>query len=278
MDGSDLDALARDAAAGDRHALGELCRGLQDRVYRLALQFFSSRQDAEDATQEFLVKVITNLGSFEGRSKITTWVHAIAIRHLLRARTGSVEQLVGSAEDFAGWLDRHLGDDYETEDEAEYRLLCGEVRIACTYGMLLCLSRDLRAAYLLGDLVGMSDTDGAAALGISAAAFRQRVARARRLVRSIIAGRCGLVDAGNPCRCSRQVDSSLREGIMARDRLQFATHPGVAGPIPAETLVEAAAQLDDAERIAELYRSAPEFRAPDRVWEALQRSAPSLLS
>ncbi|HEX2072946.1 MAG TPA: RNA polymerase sigma factor [Geodermatophilus sp.] len=276
--GPDLDALARAAADGDRQALGELCRELQHLVYRLALQFFSSRQDAEDATQEILVKVITHLGSFEGRSKVTTWVHTIAVRHLLRARTGAVEDLVGSAEDFAGWIDRHLGDDYRTESETEYRLLCGEVRIACTYGMLLCLSRELRAAYLLGDLVGLTDTEGAAALGIGAAAFRQRLARARRVMRSIIAGRCGLVDARNPCRCSRQVESSLQEGIMTRDALQFATHPGVDGPIPADTLKRAASQLDDAEKIAELYRSAPTFRAPETVWAALRRSAPDLLA
>ncbi len=152
--GPDLDALARAAADGDRQALGDLCRELQHLVYRLALQFFSSRQDAEDATQEILVKVITNLGSFEGRSKLTTWVYTIATRHLLRARTGRVEPLVQGPQEFAEWLDRHLSDEFNAETEAEYRLLCGEVRISCTYGMLLCLSRDQRAAYLLGDLSG----------------------------------------------------------------------------------------------------------------------------
>ncbi len=278
MDGPDLDALAQAAVGGDRDALSELCRELQHIVYRIALQFFSSREDAEDATQEILIKVVTNLGSFEGRSKLTTWVYTIAMRHLLRARKGSIEQLVQGPEEFAAWLDRHLSDDYRTDSEAEYRLLCGEVRIACTYGMLLCLSRDQRAAYLLGDLVGLTDTEGGEALGIAPATFRQRLSRARRAMRTIIAGRCGLVDARNPCRCSRQVESSLQEGIMDRDRLQFATHPGVDGPIPADTLRQAASQLDDAEKIAELYRSAPAFRAPEEVWAALQRSAPGLLA
>jgi RNA polymerase sigma factor (sigma-70 family) len=277
-DGPDLEELARAAVGGDQEALRELCRDLQHLVYRLALQFFSSREDAEDATQEILVKVITNLGSFQGRSKLTTWVYTIATRHLLRARRGSVEQLVRGPEEFADWLDKNMSTDYNAETEAEYRLLCGEVRIACTYGMLLCLAREQRAAYLLGDLIGMTDTEGAHALGVSAATFRQRLARARRVMRSIIAGRCGLVDSSNPCRCSRQVEPSLHEGIMARDRLQFATHPGVTGPIPADTLRSAASQLDTAEAIAELYRAAPAFRAPDEVWAALQRSAPDLLA
>ncbi len=123
----------------------------------------------------------------------------------------------------------------------------------------------------------MTDAEGAEVLGIGRAAFRQRLARSRATMRSIIAGRCGLVDARNPCRCSRQVEPSLNAGILARDRLQFATHPGVDEPIPANTLREAAAQLDDAEAIAELYRSAPEFLAPDEVWAALQRAAPALV-
>ncbi len=183
----------------------------------------------------------------------------------------------GRAE-FAAWLDQHMASPHRADTEAEYELLCGEVRIACTYGMLLCLSRDQRAAYLLGDLVCMTDVEGAHALEITPAAFRQRLSRARRVMRSIIAGRCGLVDAVNHCRCDRQIDASLQAGILRRSALQFATHPGVTGPIEIGVLRSAAAQLDQAESIAELYRTAPEFSAPGAVWQALRRAAPALLT
>ena len=69
---AELDRLAREAAGGDKRALGELCRQLQHPVYRLALRMLSDPQDAEDATQEVLVRIVTNLGSFEGRSKFMT--------------------------------------------------------------------------------------------------------------------------------------------------------------------------------------------------------------
>jgi DNA-directed RNA polymerase specialized sigma24 family protein len=69
-----LEGLARRAVTGDARALEELCRDLRNLVYRLALRFSSDPEAAADATQEILILVITHLGEFEGRSKLTTWV------------------------------------------------------------------------------------------------------------------------------------------------------------------------------------------------------------
>ncbi len=74
---------------------------------------------------------------------------------------------------------------------AEYAELCADVRYSCTSGMLLCLSRPLRLAYLLGDLMGMTDVEGAAICDTTPAAYRQRLARARATMRGVIADRCG---------------------------------------------------------------------------------------
>jgi hypothetical protein len=72
-----------------------------------------------------------------------------------------VEVSVAGPEPFADWIDRNLAPEpFTHHDEAEYRLLTGEVRLACTCGMLLALSRPLRLAYLLGDLIGLADATG----------------------------------------------------------------------------------------------------------------------
>ncbi|MBF6180530.1 RNA polymerase sigma factor [Nocardia otitidiscaviarum] len=273
----DLEGLAARAVAGDADALEQLCRELQDLIYRLALRFSSDPEAAADATQEILILVVTHLSEFEGRSKLTTWVYTIASRYLLRTVRGPIELSVAGPEPFADWIDRNLAPTPADHfDEATFRLLAGEVRLACTYGMLLALTRDLRITYLLGDLIGLPDTEGAQALGITRAAYRQRLARARRTMRSIIADRCGLVDRANPCRCDRQIDSSIDYGILDPAHPTFSTLPGAHPPIPADTLDTAARQLDTATAIAEIYRSDPEFRAPERVWETLQRACPAL--
>jgi Sigma-70 region 2 len=74
----DLDevtGLALAARDGDRAALEELCRAVQQPMYRLALRFCGNPADAEDAAQEVLIRLVTNLGSFEGRSRFTTWAY-----------------------------------------------------------------------------------------------------------------------------------------------------------------------------------------------------------
>ena len=276
---ADLDRLARDAAGGDKRALGELCREIQHPVYRLALRMLSDPHDAEDATQEVLVRVVTNLGSFEGRSAFMTWAYTVATRQLLRTRKRLVEASVRGPDAFAAALDAGLGpvpDD--VEGEAEYEELCAEVRISCTYGMLLCLSRPVRVAYILGDLMGMPDRDGTEICGVTPAAFRQRLSRARKTMRGIIANRCGLVREENPCRCGRQIGNSERLGVLDRSDLRLATHPRRdRGTIRADTIERAAEQLDLAAAMAEVYRSDPEFVAPQRVYEGLRRAAPDLL-
>jgi RNA polymerase sigma factor (sigma-70 family) len=272
-----LEEHARRAADGDSASLEAVCRGVQNLVYRLALRFFSEPADAEDATQEILVKVVTHIGQFDGRSKLTTWVYTIASRHLLRAKQGRVEGTVASAQAFGDWLDAHLQPEPDVVDEVAYAQLCGDVRISCTYGILQCLSREQRITYLLGDLVGLSDTDGAAVLDISRAAYRKRLQRARDTMRGVIANRCGLVSAANPCRCGGIIEASVEHGLLDPERPVWAAHPRIdQGPIPSGVLAEAASQLDTVEQVAAIYRSDPEWLTPPRVLAQLTAAAPAL--
>lgn len=280
LDSAALTALASRAAGGNRDALEQVCRQLQDPIFRLSLGFFSSPDDAEDCTQEILIQVITHLGNFEGRSSLMTWVYRIASRHLLRTKRRRVEESVRGAEAFAGWLDTNLAPEpFTAASDAEYRMLCEEVRIGCTYGMLLCLSRELRLAYILGDLLEMTDREGADALEITPAAFRQRLKRGREAVRPIIAGRCSLVEPGGTCRCDRQIQSSMDYGLIPATGPVFVKLPcGRSGISPAdgERFRRAAAQLEVAERFATVFRNDPEFRAPSRIAEELVATCPDL--
>jgi RNA polymerase sigma factor (sigma-70 family) len=273
-DDPSLDELARRAAEGDREALSTLVGDLQHPMYRLALRFLGHPDDAQDACQEILVRIVTHLGGFEGRSKFTTWAYTVAVRSLLRTRKRLVEASVQGAETFAAFLDAGMGEVDPTLEEVEYRLLCEEVRISCTYGMLLCLSRPQRAAYLLADVLGLPDREGAEILGCTREAFRQRVSRARRTLRRVIDNRCGLIDPANPCRCGRQIASSQAAGILDRDRLPLARHAreearGWVEPV--------AKQLDAVVAIGDLYRF-DRFAAPARLWEELQTRFPDLLT
>lgn len=76
--GPDLEELAARAAAGDRDALEDLLAAIQPRVRRICARMLLYPQDAEEAAQDALLLVATRIGTFTGRSKFTTWLHAVA--------------------------------------------------------------------------------------------------------------------------------------------------------------------------------------------------------
>jgi RNA polymerase sigma factor (sigma-70 family) len=90
----ELTELALRSAAGDRVALGKLCEAMIDPMYRLALRFSGNPTDAEDAAQEVMVRLVTGLSTFEGRSQFTTWAYTVAVRQLQRTKRRPTEQSV----------------------------------------------------------------------------------------------------------------------------------------------------------------------------------------
>jgi RNA polymerase sigma factor (sigma-70 family) len=103
--------------------LSALVREIQNPMYRLALRFLGDPDDAQDACQEILIRIVTRLGSFEGRSRFTTWAYTVAVRSLLRTHKRLVESSAQGAGQFAAFLDAGLADIDTTLVEAEYRLV-----------------------------------------------------------------------------------------------------------------------------------------------------------
>src|SRR5580692_1554574 len=98
-DQEDQNLVAR-ARSGDRRALEDLIQRHQGWMYNIALRMLYYPQDAEDATQEILVKVMTRLSSFEGRSSFRTWLYRIVVNHVLNMKRGRVEP---ASMDFASY-------------------------------------------------------------------------------------------------------------------------------------------------------------------------------
>jgi RNA polymerase sigma factor (sigma-70 family) len=87
-----VEDLARLALDGDRDAVERLVRELQSDVYGLALRMLWNREDAEDATQEILVRMVTRLSHFDFRSKLKTWVYRIAVNYILDVKKSAIER------------------------------------------------------------------------------------------------------------------------------------------------------------------------------------------
>lgn len=74
----DLEVLATQAAAGDRRALEVLLVEIQPRVRRICGRMLLYPEDAEEAAQDAMLLVSTRIHTFAGRSRFTTWLHAVA--------------------------------------------------------------------------------------------------------------------------------------------------------------------------------------------------------
>src|SRR5687768_11382888 len=130
----DLIALAK---AGDLSSLDGLLRKHQPWIFNLALRMVWRREVAEDATQEILLKAVTHLGGFEGRSKFSTWLYRIAANHLLNMRKSEREEQHMSFADMGRNLDGC--EDIELPDESVlpvgHGLLVEEAKLACITAM-----------------------------------------------------------------------------------------------------------------------------------------------
>src|SRR5262249_46365472 len=99
-------ALVLRAKSGDAAAVEELIVRHQPWIYNIAVRMLYHPHDAEDATQEILVKALTALSSYEGRSTFRTWLYRIAVNHVLNTKRGRLEPLMMSFSCYGHGLDR----------------------------------------------------------------------------------------------------------------------------------------------------------------------------
>jgi RNA polymerase sigma factor (sigma-70 family) len=259
--GSILETLVEQAKEGDREALeGVVCR-IQDKIYGLSLRMLGYPPDAEDAAQEILLKVITHLSDFRGESAFTSWVYRIASNHLLSTRKKIAEKKGITFQLWEELIHSDAGDRKETLPEAEERLLAEEVRVGCMQGMLICLEREVRLAFILGTVFEVTSEEGAYILGISPAAFRKRVSRGRKKIQDFMLKNCGWINPNNPCRCKEQAYRDLKSGWIKRDRLNFAGKP--CGPGNQNDALKRLDELEEIARVVVMFRSYPDYAAPD---------------
>ena len=98
-------ALVRLVQSGSKEALDLLIARHQRWIYNIALRMVCLPQDAEDATQEILIKVLTKLSTFRGDSQFRTWLYRLAVNHLLNMKRARAEAREMTFEDYGRELD-----------------------------------------------------------------------------------------------------------------------------------------------------------------------------
>lgn len=201
--------LVRLAAEGDKGALEQLLTGVQDLVFNLSLRMLGTIHDAEDASQEILIRVMTNLASFRGESAFTTWVFRIAVNHLKNYKKSMFAQHPLSfeyyGEDIVSGKEKDIPDLTMGVDR---NLLEQELKLSCTNVMLQCLDTDSRCIYILGTMFRVDSRLAAEILEISPEAYRQRLSRIKKKMAGFLEEYCGLSGKG-VCSCSKRISYAI---------------------------------------------------------------------
>lgn len=190
----DLNLYADEAAlidallAGDKHACACMVRRHGSQMYAVALRIMGDPDEAEEVVQDAFISACGKMASFEGRSKLSTWLYRIttnaALMRLRRRRDDTVSLDEPQPGEEGDMLPRQLGD--WTIDPSR-QALSSELRQVME-DAVESLPPSLRAAFVLRDIQGLSTQEAADALEISETALKVRLHRARLALRERLAG------------------------------------------------------------------------------------------
>lgn len=217
-------ALVDLSITGDKNALQSLIVRHQIFVYNLALKMSKNKQDSEDLTQEVFIKAITSLSQFKEKSSFRTWLYRITVNHFLNSKKRATELQTTDFESYFNSIDEIPNYSLNESEEKDLTETIEEIRINCTSGMLLCLSREQRMVYILGEMFEINHNLGGQIMEISAGNFRVKLTRARQDLYNWMNNKCGLINVNNPCRCSKKTKGYIKAGKVDPDNLQFNTN------------------------------------------------------
>jgi RNA polymerase sigma factor (sigma-70 family) len=204
---------------GDSKALDKLVNIHQAFIYNLAWKMTHSNEDALDLTQEVLIKVVTKLSTFKKKSAFRTWLYRIVFNEFLQTKRKAKEEAFPSFEAHDQQLNAVPDPELTPEEELELKDYTREVKFRCTSAMLICLDREQRLIYLLGNSFGVDHNVGAEILDITPQNFRVKLSRARKELHNYMEYRCGLIKKSNPCRCVKKAKSALKMGVLNENNL-----------------------------------------------------------
>lgn len=250
------------AVEGDEKALETLLLGVQDLVFNLSLRMLGTVSDAEDATQEVLIRVMTNLATFRKECAFTTWVFKIASNHLKNYRKSMFAKHPLSFEYYGE--DILHGQQCDIPDPAQdvnRDLLAEELKMSCTNVMLQCLDAESRCIFVLGTMFRLDSRIAGEILDMNPDTYRQRLSRIRKKMAAFLGEYCGL--GGGSCNCRSRIGYAVSNKRLNPERLEYTgLEPQEQGQI-----LDFKAAMEQMDDIAMVFNHLPVYRSTQEARE-----------
>lgn len=262
----ELQPLIDRATSGDKKALETLIAGVQDIVFNLSLRMLGTFADAEDATQDILLKMITHLSSFRGDSSFTTWVFRIAVNHLKNYKKHMFAHYPLSFEYYADDIENSkIQDIPDLTQNVEKDILAEELKLSCTNVMLQCLDTESRCIFILGTMFKVDSRIAGDILNITPEAYRQRLSRVRKKMADFLGQYCGEYGSGR-CHCKDRVNYAIQSHRINPSQLDFMT----ASEVSMETMMDVKNAMEEIDDLSQDFSFCKPYESPERTKHLLQ--------
>jgi RNA polymerase sigma-70 factor, ECF subfamily len=196
------DPLLTRLQTGDEMAVAELADAYGSKIYQLAFRYLRNREDAEEVTQDVLLKVYRKVGAFRGDSALSSWIYRITfnaamsrLRSAKHQRQEDEPQYVGAdgderrvaRTDIADWTD--MADEHVLRSQLRTRVFRAIQTLPAIY----------RAPVMLRDIQGMSTEEASAMLRVKDQTLKSRLHRGRVILRKQLAEFAGGLTLHRPC-------------------------------------------------------------------------------
>ncbi len=262
----EMQALVDQATSGDKDALETLITGVQDMVFNLSLRMLGTFADAEDATQDILLKMITHLSSFRGDSAFTTWVFRIAANHLKNYKKHMFARYPLSFEYYGNDIENgEIENIPDLTQNVEKEILAEELKMSCTNVMLQCLDTESRCIFILGTMFKLDSRIAGDILEITPEAYRQRLSRIRRKMADFLGEYCGEYGGGK-CRCKDRVNYAIQSHRLNPLQPDYMS----AAEIPVQTMIDVKNAMEEIDDLSQDFSFCKTYRSSEHIKQLIR--------
>ena len=256
--------LIHKATAGDKKALETVLISVQDLVFNLSLRMLGTFPDAEDATQDILLKLITHLSSFKGESAFSTWVFRIASNHLKNYQKHMFAKFPLSFDFYGDDIkNAKIHDLPDLTQNVEQSILAEELKLSCTNVMLQCLDSESRCIFVLGTMFKVDSRIAGDILGITPEAYRQRLSRVRKKMADFLKEYCSEYGKGT-CHCTERVNYAIKNHRIHPSKLDF------YNAVPKQVMLDVTAAMEKIDTISQEFSFCRTYESPERLKEFIE--------